>query len=153
PRGAPSQLAVIPDQTNVVNASGDGRVVYQREQLVTKRVRADLAAATLAPSPVDPQGWDLVGTSLDGKTTFYRAKTGTERVELIAAGGGAPGALAPVGGSVLVPRLSPAGAAVLSVRADAGSHALSLWRASVAGGEPRVIEALPYRPAARDRLT
>jgi hypothetical protein len=154
PRGSPVEIATYVDDTSVVNASDDGRILFFRDAMSSMRYDADLGHSPIVPKPAEHQSWRLVGSARDGVTTVYLTKDGTNRTQLLAVGrDGRPQVFASFEGTAFDPRLSPDDASVLYLYVDAATKTLSLRRAGLAGGAPVLVENLPYQPSVPAQFT
>ena len=146
-KGAPSTIISFPDQVGLDNASDGGTILFSHTALVYTRYHAPLGASPLVMTPEVVQGRDPIGTSLDRRTTYFVANDRPGRTDVLAVADGHARVVASLAGSVFDPTLTPDAAAVMYLYVDDRGEKLSLRRVAIAGGEPVVVEELPYAPS------
>jgi WD40-like Beta Propeller Repeat len=148
PRGHPVPIATLPDVVLLAGASTDGLVLYTTKTVVKFIMRAAVSATSVDPKPVGKQGWRFIGRTSDRQTTYYAADTGVDHTEFIAvAADERVRMLTSFPGVPISPQLTADGTTIGYAYVDPTSKRLSLRKVATAGGEPQVVEALPYEPA------
>ncbi len=154
PRGSPVRLATFPEMIVLGTTSDDGTLLYSRTTSVKFTVRAPLSATTLDPKPVAQQRGRFIGRTSDQQTTYYAADTGIDHTELLAVDADQRvRVLASFPGTAISPQLTADGALIGYVYVDPRSKRISLRIVPTAGGDPHLVEELPYEPSVPSDFT
>jgi hypothetical protein len=147
PRGHPIQIATFSDFVALHRSSNDGALLYSIRTATSQTMKAPLAAKTLDPKPAGQRGGHFIGRSDDRATTYYAAATGVDRTELLAIDAGDHvRVLASFSGSPITPELTADARTIVYLYVDLKSRKVSLRSVPTSGGDPRVVEELPYEP-------
>jgi hypothetical protein len=154
PKGAAVEVSHFADLVGIASASADGRrILYSRTTMVSTSYVGTIGPSELALKPEAHPGLTLLGIARDAERVYMDTSRPGRTEFLVSDGDGAPRAFASLAGTAIDPRLTPDDSAVVFLIVDPSSNKLSVRRASIAGGDPAVVEALPYAPSVPPQFT